>query len=161
MIRMPVAAKLEFVRKSDYRVERGLSDRMKLRLDEVWREDEVGGIDVGHPLGISRALVQGATDVVGAADERLTSVVIPMPELVTGAELFPVRSRSIAHIDDRAVLEADDLSLAADEPPVQDLRADAIGDGEEVDFLGLGNTEFDEELFGWPQEVIPSACRIR
>jgi hypothetical protein len=58
-----------------------------------------------------------------------------VPELMTGAEPFPVRSRSIAHIDDRAVLEADDLCLAADEPPVQDLRADAIGDGEEVDSL--------------------------
>ena len=82
--------------------------------------------------------------------------VMPMPKLMTSAEPFPVRSRSIAYIDDRAVLEADDLSLAADEPPVQYLRADAIGDGEEVDFLGLGNAEFDEELFGRPQEVIPS-----
>ncbi|MHC2820429.1 hypothetical protein ACVMBY_003989 [Bradyrhizobium huanghuaihaiense] len=84
-----------------------------------------------------------------------------MPELVTGAEPFPVRFRSVAHIDDRSVLEADDLSFAADEPPVQDLRADAIGDGEEVDFLGLGNAEFDEELFGRAQEVIPLACRTR
>nr|WP_249154677.1 hypothetical protein [Bradyrhizobium manausense] len=147
--------------KSYYRVERNLSNRMKLRLDEVWGKDEVGGIDVGHPLGISRALVQGATDVIGTADERLASVVMPMPKLVTGAEPFPVRFRSIADIDDRSVLEADDLSLAADEPPVQDLRADAIGDGEEIDFLGLGNAEFDEELFGRAQEVIPLACRIR
>ncbi|WP_370057488.1 hypothetical protein [Bradyrhizobium yuanmingense] len=84
-----------------------------------------------------------------------------MPELMTGAEPFPVRFRSIAHINDRAILEADDLSLAADEPPVENLRADAIGDGKKVDFLGLGNAEFDEELFGRPQEVIPSACRTR
>nr|WP_246515534.1 MULTISPECIES: hypothetical protein [Bradyrhizobium] len=149
------------MRKSDYRVERNLSDRMKLRLNEVWRKDEVGGIDVGHSLGISRALVQGTTDVIGTADERLASVVMPMPELMTGAEPFPVRSRPIAHMNDRAILEADDLSLAADEPPVENLRADAIGDGEKVDFLGLGNAEFHEELFGWPQEVIPSACRTR
>jgi hypothetical protein len=71
-----------------------------------------------------------------------------MPELMTGAEPFPVRFRSISHIDDRAVLEADDLSFAADEPPIQDLRADTIGDGEEVDLLGLRNAEFEEELFG-------------
>src|SRR5258708_2121114 len=76
----------EFVRKSDYRVERNLSDRMQLRLNEVWGEDKVGGIDVGHPLGISRSLVQRTTDVFGAADERLTSMVMPMPELMTGAE---------------------------------------------------------------------------
>jgi hypothetical protein len=91
----------------------------------------------------------------------MTSVMMPMSKLMTGAEPFPVRFSSVAHIDDRAVLKADDLCFAADEPPVQDLHADTIRDGEEVDFLGLGNAGFDEELFGRAQEIIPSACRTR
>ena len=84
-----------------------------------------------------------------------------MPELMAGTEPFSVRSRSIAHVDDRTILEADDLGLAADEPPVQNLRAHAIGYGEEVDFLGCGNAEFDKEFFSRAQSVIPSACRTR
>lgn len=86
-------------------------------------------------------------------------MVMPMPEFVTCAEPFPVRLRSIAHIDDRAVLEADDLSFATDEASVQDLRANAIGDGEEVDFLGLRNAKAVAKP--WLADIVRFQRRVR
>jgi hypothetical protein len=64
-------------------------------------------------------------------------VMMPMTELMAGAEPFSVRFRFIMNIDDGAVPKADDLRLASNESPILHFRADTMSDRLKIDVFRI------------------------
>ena len=109
-----------------------------------------GRIGVCHALKLRRSLL-AAADVLGTADQRPASMMVPVPQLVPDRKALPAAVARTVHPDDRAATVTDDACLTAVQVAALDPGAQVPSDCFKVNFARISDAQVAQDSFGWRQ----------